>query len=375
MSHRRPKLFTPGPVEIPPEFGIEARRVVHHRSGLFRAEFSRVRQRLKQLFRTEGDVTVLASSGSGAMEAAVANLVSEGDRVLVVRSGKYGARWGELCRTYRAAVEWLELVPGAAVDPEDVERRMDQGGFSVIFLVHVETSTGVLNDVEAVSRAVDRRAAVVVDVISSLGAHSFEMDAWSVDMAVGASQKALALPPGLGFVAVGPRAIPRIETSRSPRYYFDLRKYLSAGVRDETPFTAPVTLIGALDVALGKMEPLERNIARHARLAKAARAGVRALGLEIFPAVPSDALTVFRVPTRLDAERLVQTLEEEYGVRIAHGQGDLRGRILRLGHLGWMEEEDLEQLFGALERGLVRCGFESEGGRGVGAVRSSLADS
>ena len=214
---------------------------------------------------------------------------------------------------------------------------------------------------------------MIVDVVSSLGVHAFEMDGWGVGLAVAASQKGLGLPPGLALVALGPEARPWVERARSPRYYFDLRKYVTAAQEDQTPFTAPVTQVAALAAALRKIEPLEENLIRHARLAQATRAGCRALGLEIFPTVPSNAVTVFRVPASLDAGALVRVLDEEFGVRIAEGQGGLKGKILRLGHLGWVGEQDLVRLFEALEGGLRRCRHPFEPGRGVDAVRGALA--
>ena len=348
--------------------------VVHHRSDLFRSEFSSVRQGLKQLFRTEGEVAVLAASGTGAMEAAVANIVSAGDRVVVVRSGKYGERWGELCGVYGAVVDWLDVEPGNVVDPERIDDRLAQGNIRAVFLVHCETSTGALNDLEAVGRVAGGRATVVADVISSLCVHPLEMDRWGVDLAVGASQKGLALPPGLGFVAVGPGAVALVNASTSPRYYLDLRKYLSSAEADETPFTAPVTQIAALGRVLREPGFPGESVARHTRIGRAVRAGVRAMGLEIFPVSPSNGVTVFRVPESLNADRLVRTLEDELGVRIAHGQGALKGRVLRLGHLGRLEDGDVIRLFEALEEGLSRCGCRVEHGRGLGAVRRMLAN-
>lgn len=372
MTRRRPKLFTPGPVEVPEDLARAADSVIHHRSALFRRQFARVREGLKRLFRTEGEVAVLAASGTGAMEAAAANLISPGDRVLVVRSGKFGGRWAELCRTYGARVEHLDVPPGAVVDPDQLEPRVDEMNPSVVFLVHSETSTGALNDVEAVARAVGGRATLAVDVVSSLGVHAFEMDRWGVGVAVAASQKGLGLPPGLGFVAVGSGALRLVEASSSPRYYFDLRRYLAAGADNQTPFTAPVTQIGALAAALRRLGSVEESIARHTRVAEAVRAGLKALGFEILPEVPSNAVTVVRGPAGLDASKLVRVLEEEFNLRIAQGQGELQGRVLRFGHLGWISDEDVIDLFEALEGALGRCGYAFEAGCGVGTVRGRL---
>jgi aspartate aminotransferase-like enzyme len=342
---------------------------------MFRREISRVHRGLKNLFRTDGEVAVLASSGTGAMEAAVANVVTRGDPVVVIRSGKYGERWGEICGAYGAKVDWLEVEPGAVVDPGELGDRLDSGGAKAVFAVHLETSTGALNDIAGVARAVGDCSTLVVDAISSLGVHEFDMDGWGVDVAVGASQKGLALPPGLGFVAVGPGARARVESSGSPRYYFDLRKYLTAGAENQTPFTAPVTLIAALGRALENLGTTDESIARHARLSRAFRAGVEAMNLEMFPAVPSNAVTVFAVPEHLDAEELVRILEEDWGMRIAAGQGALRNRVVRMGHLGHISDEDVVALFEALEKVLPQCGHPVEPGRGVRAVGMTLARS
>ncbi len=375
MTDLRPRLFTPGPVEVPPELIEAAGFMVHHRSALFRDEFARARRALGPFFGTEGDLAVLTSSGSGAMEAAVANFVSREDRVIVVRSGKYGERWGELSEAYGAAVDWIDIEPGASVRADEVGRRVDQSTARAVFLVHTETSTGALNDIKEVARGLDGRATLVVDVISSLGVQEIRMDEWGIDVAVGASQKGLGLPPGLGFVALGPRALGALDASTSPRYYFDLRKYVSSAERNETPFTAAVGLVAALRRGLDRIGPPGHHVRRHARSAHAVREGVRALGLDVFPDVPADALTVFRVPETLDAEELVRVLEHDHGIRIAHGQGELRGRVLRLGHLGWVEDRDLIELFEALEAGLAACRVRVERGVGVQAVRSALGGS
>jgi len=373
MSNRRPQLFTPGPVEVAPELVEAAGFIVHHRSLLFRHVMASVRRSLRPFFGTEGDIILLACSGSGAMEAAVSNFVSPGDRALVIRTGKYGSRWGELCKAYGAAGEWMDVQPGEAVRADEVRRRVEGWAPRAVLGVHVETSTGARNDIEAVARAVSGRATLIVDVISSLGVHEIRMDEWGIDVAVGASQKGLGLPPGLGFVALGGRALRRMADSRSPRYYFDLRKYVAAAGRDETPFTAPVGQIAALRCALDQAKSPGQSIRRYARAAAAVRAGVRALGLDLYPEVSSNAVTVFRVPEHMDATRLVHVLEAKHGIRIAHGQGELRGRILRLGHLGRFEDEDLVRLFEGLEAGLQECGVRVARGGGVRAVQSALA--
>lgn len=367
-------LLTPGPTPLPPQV-CEAlsRPIIHHRTPQFQAVLKEVMEGLKYVFQTKNDVFILASSGTGAMEASVANLLSAGDTALCIQGGKFGERWTEICRAYGVQTEVLDVVWGASVDPKEIEKRIKANPkIKVVFATLCETSTGVVNDMETIGKLVKNTAAsLVVDAISGLGAIDLKTDDWFCDVVVSGSQKGLMLPPGLGFLSVSPKAWKLIESAKSPRYYFDLKAAKKAHEKTDTPFTPAISLIIALNEALRLMrqDGLENIFGRHRRMAEATRAAVKALGLELFatPAA-SDVVTAVKVPQGLDGEKLVKTMRDAYGVTIAGGQSEMKGKLFRIAHMGYIEEFDIITGISCLEKVLSQMGYKFSLGAGVRAA-------
>jgi aspartate aminotransferase-like enzyme len=363
-------LFTPGPTPVPPEvLAAAAQPIVHHRGPDFRAVYERVLDRLKDVFRTESEVLLFAASGTGGFESAVANLTSPGDPVLVVSAGAFGERWTDMTRAYGADVDHLRYEWGETPSPEDVRDRA--AGKKYVTLVHSETSTGVVADVQALAAAAkEAGAVVVVDAISSLGAVPLETDAWGLDVVVTGSQKALMTPPGLAFVSVSDAAYAAAGTA--PRFYFDWAKTRKAQEALDAAFTPAVSLVAALDVALGMLldEGLEAAFERHARLGRATREGAKAMGLELFSPDEdrSAVVTTIRSPDGIDSGKLLLLLRDRFGVTLAPGQGELKGKAFRIGHIGWFDVFDIASALSAVEIGLTELGADIE--RGVAAARA-----
>ncbi len=371
---RKNYLLTPGPTPLPPQVcEAMARPIIHHRTPQFQAILKEATEGLKYVFQTQGDVFILASSGTGAMEASVSNLLSSGDTALVVQAGKFGERWTELCKAYGINADVIEVEWGKAVDPAEIQKRLKANpAIKAVFTTLCETSTGAASDIESIGRIVKETAAVlVVDAISGLGAIDLKTDAWAVDVVVSGSQKGLMLPPGLGFISVSPKAMKAIEVSKSARYYFDLRKAKKAIDKTDTPFTPAITLIIALNEVLKmvKQDSLEAVFARHKKMADATRAAVKALGLELFaPTAASDAVTAAKVPEGLDGEKLVKTMRDTYGVTIAGGQDEMKGKLIRIAHMGFIEEFDIIVGISCLEKVLAQMGYKFTLGSGVKAA-------
>jgi aspartate aminotransferase-like enzyme len=371
---RKNYLLTPGPTPLPPEVrAAMARPIIHHRTPQFQAVLKEAAEGLRYVFQSKNDIFILASSGTGAMEAAVINILSCGDTALVVQGGKFGERWTEICQAYGINAEVLDVEWGKAVDPAELEKRLKANPkIKAVFTTLCETSTGVVNDIAACGRLVkDTPAVLVVDAISGLGAINLKADEWSCDVVVSGSQKGLMLPPGLGFISVSPKAAKLIEGSKSPRYYFDLRKAKKAFDKTDTPFTPAITLIIALNEALKmiKQEGLDAVFARHRKLADATRQAAKALGLELFaPEAGSDVVTSVKVPAGIDGEKLVKTMRDTYGVTIAGGQAELKGKIFRFAHMGFIEEFDIIAGISCLEKVLAQMGYKFQMGAGVKAA-------
>src|SRR5712691_4004440 len=341
MAEKR-YLMTPGPTPVPPQvLAAIGEPVVHHRGPDFRRVYERCLARLREVFRTESEVLLFTSSGTAAMESAVANLCSPGDRVLVVSAGYFGERFADIAQTYGCVVERLRYAWGEVPSADDLGARLGELGGSIeaVFLTHSETSTGVVADVQALaSTAKDAGALVAVDAISSLGAVPLETDAWRIDVVASGSQKALMTPPGLAMASVSPDALRASGSATSPRFYFDWERTLKAQRKLDAPFTPAVSLIAGLDVALGLLleEGLEAAFERHVRLGRACRAGAKAMGLELFS--PDDdrssVVTAIRAPDGIDSGELVLTLRDRFGITLAPGQGELKGKVFRIGHIG-----------------------------------------
>jgi aspartate aminotransferase-like enzyme len=363
-------LFTPGPTPVPPAvLAAMAEPIVHHRGPDFRVIYERTLQRLQEVFRTEGDVLLFTASGTGGMESAPANLCSPGDRVAVVIHGAFGERWLKICGTHELDVVPIRYEWGEAPDPAEVGAAVKEAGAGVVFCQQSDTSTGVIADVRGIKEAVGD-ATLVVDAISSLGAVPLETDAWNIDVVISGSQKALMSPPGLAMVSVPERLWPRVRKSRS--FYFDWQGTKTAQEVFDASFTPAVSLIKGLDVALGLLleNGLEAAFERHVRLGRATRAGIKAMGLELFSPDDDSAavVTAVRVPDGVDGNQLLLDLRDRHGVTLAPGQGDLKGRIFRIGHIGWFDIFDIAAALAAVELSLTELGADIE--RGVAVARA-----
>ena len=365
-------LFTPGPTPVPPEvLAAMGAPVVHHRSPDFRPIYERCLARLREVCRTESDVLLFTSSGTGAFESAVSNLVSPGEPHLVVSAGSFGERWAAMTTAYGADVDHLRYAWGETPDPDDVRARLAAREAKAVWIVQSETSTGVVADVQALAEAAkDAAALVVVDAVSSLGAVPCETDAWRLDVVVSGSQKALMTPPGLGLAAVSESAL--AAAGSSPRFYFDWERTRKAQRVLDAPFTPAVSLVAALDVALGLLldEGLDAAFDRHVRLGRAARAGAKAMGLELFSPDEdrSAVVTAVRVPEGIDSGELISAVRTRFGMTLANGQADLKGKIVRIGHIGWFDVFDITTALAAIELVLAELGADIERGVAVTAA-------
>ena len=372
MSGKR-YLLTPGPTPVPPEvLAAMSQPVVHHRSPDFRPVYDRTLTRLKEVFRTECDVLLFGSAGTGAMESAVANLCSPGERVLVVSAGHFGERWRAIASSYGTAVEALEYAWGEVPSADDLTARLaGLGGAKAVFLTHSETSTGVVCDLQALAAAASQHGALsVVDAVSSLGAVPVETDAWGLDVVLSGSQKALMTPPGLAMVSASERAW--AGRGDSPRFYFDWERTRKAQGALDAPFTPPVSIVAGLDVALSLLLDvgLDAVFDRHVRLGRACREGAKAMGLELFSPDEdrSAVVTAIRAPEGIDATELVLALRDRFGITIANGQGPLKGKIFRIGHIGYFDVFDITTALAAVELVLADLGADIE--RGVAVTRA-----
>jgi serine---pyruvate transaminase len=363
-------LFTPGPTPVPPEvLAASAEPIVHHRGADFREVYASTLSRLKEVFRTSADVLLFTASGTGAMESAPANLCAPGDRVAVVVHGSFGERWVAICTQHGLDVQVIEYEWGERPDPDEVGSAVRESGAGIVFCQQSDTSTGVVSDVRAIKEAVGG-ALLVVDAVSSLGAVPLETDDWGIDVVVSGSQKALMAPPGLAMVSVPEHVFERAKPSRS--FYFDWPRNKKAQDALDAAFTPAVSLIRSLDVALGLVlaSGLEAAFERHVRLGRATRAGVKAMGLELFS--PDDdtaaVVTAIRAPEGVDGDELLRHLRDRHGVTLAPGQGALKGRIFRIGHIGWFDVFDIASALAAVELSLTELGAEIERGVAVPAA-------
>ncbi len=372
---RKNYLLTPGPTPLPPQVSeAMSRPIIHHRTPQFQAVLKEATEGLKYVYQTKGDVFILASSGTGAMEAAVVNLLSPGDTAITIQGGKFGERWTEICKSYNINTEIIDVEWGKAVSPNEIEKRLKNSPkIKAVFATLCETSTGVANDIAAIGKVVkDTNAVLVVDAISGLGAIDLQTDTWSCDVVVSGSQKGLMLPPGLGFISVSPKAWKLIESSKLPKYYFDLKAAKKAWESTDTPFTPAITLIIALCESLKiiKDDGLENVFSRHKKMADATREAVKALGLELFATqASSEVVTAVCVPAGIDGETLVKAMRDTYGVTIAGGQAELKGKVFRIAHMGFIEEFDIIAGISCLEKVLHQMGYKFTLGAGVKAAQ------
>jgi aspartate aminotransferase-like enzyme len=375
------RLLTPGPTPVPEETLLElARPVPYHRTPEMRKLLGEVEVDLQYVFQTRNPVLVLTSSGTGGLEAAVANCLAPGSKAICLIAGRFGERWRSICKAFGVNGVAVTVPYGQAVQPEQLARALQEHPDALAVCTTLsETSTGVAHDIAAFGRLVAPTPAVLlVDAISGLVAMECRTDDWHIDVCVTGSQKALMLPPGLAFVSVSDKAWKLIDKNPTPRaFYFDLKKARTSLQTGDTPYTSAHTLVRALQVSLKKIraEGIEKVWARQARIAAAARAGFQALGLELFASQPADGLTVVSVPPEIDGALLLNKLEKQYGFKLAGGQDHLKGKILRLGHMGYIDQFDILGALAAVELVLLEMGHPIEPGRGVAAAQQVLAQS
>jgi aspartate aminotransferase-like enzyme len=370
-------LLTPGPTSVPPQvLSAQSMPIIHHRTVEYGEIFMQVCEDLKYVFRTDNTVLVFTASGTGAMESSIANLLSAGDKALVVKGGKFGERWAGICEAYGVEVIPIDMEWGEAVDPASVKSHLDKDkDIKAVCATLCETSTGVLADIEAIGKIVkDTPAVLLVDAISGLGACEMRTDDWHVDVCVSGSQKGLMIPPGLAFASVSEKALKMSESSTLPKYYFRWKDYFKSLGKKQTPWTPAVSLVIGLAEALKLMkeEGMDNVIARHGKLARAARAAVKALGLELFAKSPADALTAIKVPEGIDGVELKNTLDHKYDIKVAGGQAHLKGKIIRIAHLGYANFTDILVGISALEMSLADLGYKIDAGKGVKAALEVL---
>jgi len=371
-------LIAPGPTPVPPRVLLAmAQPIIHHRTPQFSKLFAEAKHGLQHVFQTEQDVFMLAASGTGAMEGSVTNLFSPGDEVLVVNGGKFGERWLKIASTYGLTVTELKVEWGRSARVEDIRRLLEQRPAICGVLIQAsETATGALHptqEIAALTRA--RDTLLVVDGITAVGVFDVPMDRWGIDVLLTGSQKALMLPPGLAFVALSERAWRRTQEAKLPRFYFDFTRERDNLGKDTTAWTPAISLITGLRESLAMMleEGLPRIFARHARMAAATRAAVTALGLQLVaPDAPSPALTSIFVPPGIDGAKLVAYLRDRMGVTFMGGQDQFKGKIVRIGHLGYTGTFDIVTAIAAFEMALRHFGYDVRLGRGVGAAQEVL---
>jgi aspartate aminotransferase-like enzyme len=354
---RRNILLTPGPTPVPENVrGIMAEPIIHHRTPQYQRIFEAATKKLQSVFMTKNPVYTITGSGTSAMEAAIVNFHSAGDEILVIDSGKFGERFVGLAKAFGLKATVMKLAWSEAVDPAAVEEALQKNpNLKSVCTQLCETSTAVLHDIKSLGRIVAKtQALLIVDAISGLGADRCEADAWGVDLLVSGSQKALMLPPGLGFISVSPKAAQRMAGSNIPKYYMDLKLYEKGMKAWDTPFTPALTIVIGLNKALDVLEAkgMENVFRDCEELAKFTREKLQSLGLKIYSKSPSNALTAAYVPEGINGEKLVKVMRDEKGVTMAGGQGDLKGKIVRIAHMGAITKADLEEGFEVLKQTL-----------------------
>ncbi len=371
------RLFTPGPTDVPPEVLIEmAKPMFHHRTGRFKEMFAQVNDGLKKILMTGNDVLTIAGSGTAGMEAAIACAVPRDKKVLVSDGGKFGERWVKVARKYGLDVDELKLEWGTGLQADTVEQKLAGGEYGAVVTVYSETSTGTACDLEAIGRVVAKTDAILIaDCITAAGTLPLRTDAWNVDIVGAGSQKAFMLPPGLAIVSVSEKAWRCIEGVEAPLFYLDLKAYGKKVVDNDTPYTAPVSLIRGLQVAVDMINEIgiEKVWARTAMLAKATRAAAEEMGMKLFSREPSDSVSALLYPDGVD-DGFRKALQARYGCSIAGGQEALKGKCCRISHMGYVDPLDTLGLIAAMEYTLAEQGAKVEIGSGVARAAKVLKD-
>ena len=372
-------LFSPGPTMLPPEVLLKmAEPIMHHREPEFEKVFAEIREGLKYLFQTKNEVLIFTSSGTGAMEGAVSNLLSRGDKALVIRGGKFGERWGEICKAYGIEAIPIDVDWGKAVDPKRIQKALESNpSIRAVYTQASETSTGVKHPIQEMAEIVKKyeETVIVVDAITGIGVFNIPMDEWGIDVLISGSQKALMLPPGLAFAALSDKAWKFVERSNLPKYYFNFKKELKSSQKNQSSYTPAISLFIGLRETLNmiRKEGLESLFRRHEKLAAATRAAVKALGLGLYaPDSPSNAVTSVKIPEGIDGERLKDLFFEKFGITVAEGQDQAKGKIIRIAHLGYYERLDMIMVISALEMLLKEMGYPFELGTGLRAAEEIL---
>lgn len=372
-------LLSPGPTPIPNEVALAmSETMIHHRTPQFNKVFDEAREGLKKLFGTKNDVLMLASSGTGAMEASVANLFSPGDKVLIINGGKFGERWLNISNAYKLTPIEMKVGWGQAVKVADVERQLRADpDIQGVMIQASETSTTVFHPVKEIAKLTKNGPLFLVDGVTAVGVVPLLMDEWGIDALVTGSQKALMLPPGLGFIALSDRAWDKTKKAKLPRFYFDLNLERKNQQKGSGAFTPAVSLIFGVRASLKMMERegLENVYARHARMCRATRAAATALGLSLLaPDSPSPAATGIYMPQGIDADQLLDYLRDRMNITLAEGQDQLKGKVIRIAHIGYMGAFDVITAIAALEMALRKFGAEIPFGRGVAAAQEVLME-
>ncbi len=383
---RKNRLFTPGPTPLLPAAQTAmASFTAHHRTADFRALFQRVLSDMKEFIGTQNDVLVLACSGTGVMEASVSNLTSPADKVLVLTAGKFGERWTALAKAFGCTVDVLSAPYGETFSLNDIRAKLTSN-VRAVFVQATESSTGARHDIEGIAkivRAQGEDTLLVVDAITGLGTTHLDVDGWGVDVIIGGSQKALMIPPGLAYCAVSERAWRRMDTTSSPRFYFDLRKERKSAAKGESAYTPATSLFAALGAALefirsmgnGDLAKGREALVDNAGLcAEMTQAGAQALGLKLYASPPAAALTAICSPEGIDSGKIIKEFRESFDAVVANGQGEMKGQLFRIAHIGYYDYLDTIGILGALEHVLARCtGRPVEYGAAVRAAQEAYA--
>jgi serine---pyruvate transaminase len=372
------RLFTPGPTPVPEHVMLTmAEPIIHHRNPEFQEIIKSVNENLQYLFQTKQPVMTLTSSGTGAMETSICGLLSAGDTAIYVNGGKFGERWGNILKAYGCKGIEIKKEWGTATTPDEVLSVLKANPETkAVYITHSETSTGIATDIKSITEAVHKNsnAIVVVDGITAVGCMEMRFDDWDLDCVVTGSQKGLMIPPGLAFIAVNERALKLMETSNLPKFYFSLKKAYESWKKTDTPWTPAVTLFIGVDAALKmiKNEGMENIWKRHEKLSNACREGCKAIGLKLFGNSPSYAVSAVNIPDGVNFSEFNKILKLKYGITVAGGQDHLKGKIMRISHLGYYDEFDMVTMISALEISLKEIGYKFDIGAGVAATQKTL---
>lgn len=372
-------LMIPGPTPVPERvLQAMAKHPIGHRSADFSAIFGEVTENLKWLHQTKNDLLILAASGTGAMEAGIINFLSPNDKVLVCTNGKFGERWGEVCEAYGLNTQYVKADWGQPLDPAAIKTALDAApDIKAVIVTHSETSTGVINDLKTISSYVKAHGALMMaDTVTSLGACSVPVDEWNLDVVASGSQKGYMIPPGLGFITVSEKAWEAYKTAKLPKFYLDLGPYRKNAAKNTTPFTPAINLIFAMQSALQMMrnEGLENIFTRHDRLKRATRAAIKAMGMPLYAAddCASPAITAV-MPEGIDAEQIRSVMKKKYDIILAGGQDALKGKIFRIGHLGFVSDREVLTAIASLEATITELGSKATPGSGIAAAAAVFA--